>query len=346
MLGYGEYEYGWRKGYGMTRKHKDHKSGATAGQAPSRSGSHKAVSSHHPYSDSESFSDDDAGLSPAMFQQDPPPPAYYQQQDAYYNNRPGPSQQAEVYYDNHPLSNRGSGPMGAYPGHPAGEYYGYENVQVQDFAQGTCRSGASRGHQPDARPGSARSGNHSGHQYESAHSHKCSSGSNSPSVKRSAYGSKRGAGLAPIHEGRPSHYLANGASAQQHYYDGKYPMQGRNRRTSAMMDEDPYGNQAPGHYPSRSRRTSAIMEEPQGSYVASHSTRQSKRSSAIIAPQGSRAGQYSIHNDFVSAKEVREAPRNKRDSGYFSGQPQHVSAKEKRHAKLIMGDRNVTLADF
>ncbi|KAL8811703.1 MAG: hypothetical protein Q9223_001517 [Gallowayella weberi] len=368
-------EHSMEKG-GWTRKRPGQKSGSSA-LAPVQKESIKVVSPIRRDADDGLYYDDaqDPGPPPPAYNQQPGTQhskhgASKQQQAAYYGDQTPPnwgsgrvdlraSRRDEADYGNGEVmgeysnhgsaqpklqrngsgaSNRGpsrpSARMDAYEGQGPDVRYSHADAPARYSAHSGSQRGSSRGPQRDSGAAKARSSHHSDREYESAHGNNRSS---KQSVKRSEYGSQRRTGLAPIQEDA---YYPAAADARKGKYTNQQLIRSRERRSAATF-EDQDDHEAAGQGSRHSKRSAINVLEP--SHHGHYSGRNPSESAKEEQQASHHTAQYSIHNDFAGPK---EGSRDRRDSGYESGRSPPAGSGEKRHAKLIWGDRNITLAEF
>ncbi|KAL8780919.1 MAG: hypothetical protein Q9213_006259 [Squamulea squamosa] len=342
------YEHGMRKGDGTrpgawTRKGPGHKSGAGAVKAPSRNVTVKR--------DLPDLRDDDEGQAyydigpkeapPVNQPGQLPPPAYNQQVKAYYSKRQIADQQQEVRQYSRPAQHRVAPLEGALLNRRIsaphqheqrrGVYPDDQGMRIHQEQQGRgmhleadlrrSRSHASNRNpgmqQPQGPPQRSPDPGPSHHHYPDEYPRSARSGHNYP-VERSQHGSQR---FAPV-QGRSFHHAPRltVADAFLQQGGGQSPIQGRDRRSaSAFYGQEDDDRQGP---------------PPAGAQG-------SNRGNGYPGSRGNGGErQYTVHNDFA------EAPRGSREPGYRTGPAKAGSGKEKQRAKLLMGNKTVTLADF
>ncbi|KAL8684122.1 MAG: hypothetical protein Q9224_006595 [Gallowayella concinna] len=314
------------------------------------------------------------------------PPPYAPREEPQHSKRGVSRQQQAAYYSDHPLSNRasavvdlrasgrdeaaygngqvaaaypnrgkpqsnlhrsGSGASNRGPGRASARMVAYEGqepgvpfriveapaaVPAPNHPHPGIQRGSSRSQHSKSSSATAQSSHHSDRQYESAHGN--THDSKSQSVKRSNHGSQRRTGLAPVQEDA---YYSGSAVARNGNYGGQPLVRSRTRRSAAIA-EDQHNHQSAGQASRHSKRSAIDVPRP------SHHSDRKPSGAAHEAQRGSHhTAQYTIHNDFAAPE---EATRGRRDSGYDSGRSPPAGSGEKRHAKLLGGDRNVTLAEF
>ncbi|KAL8767733.1 MAG: hypothetical protein Q9209_005819 [Squamulea sp. 1 TL-2023] len=336
------YEHSMRQGDGTrpgawTRKRPGQKSGAGAVKVPLRNIIMKRGPSELQDEDEgQAYYDDDQDGEPRVYQREPPPPpAYNQQEKAYYSKRQiadqqrkssRPAQNRNAPLEGAPLNQRNNVPY--YNHQKMGVLHDDQRRSVYQEEQGRgmhpeenlrrSRSHASNRNPPmqppQGLPQRSRDPGSSRHHYLDEPP---KSARNYP-IERSLHDSRR---LAPSQE-RSFHHapLLTVADAFLQQGGGQAPIQGRARRSAGAFYQQE-GDDRQGPHP----------HGGQGSY----------RGPGYPGSRGNGGEkQYTVHNDFA------EAPGGGRDPGCHTGSAKAGSGKEKQRAKLLMGKKTMTLADF
>ncbi|KAL8921636.1 MAG: hypothetical protein Q9172_003884 [Xanthocarpia lactea] len=323
------YEHGMREG-AWTRKGPHHKSGSSAVPPPSYK---QSVKGRYPASqadvENQAYYSDDEDAATLVSRRSEPPPAYTQQEQPYYSKRKVASQQQEAYYSNHPshnqlqemncynqpVQNRNSAHGGAYskrqnsPPYPDDREEGM--YPDQPNAQANLRRSGSHASNRGPPLQLLERSHHSSSHYESSRSHHADA---DPRLDHPAYYSDR--------EPRPSR--------SNHHRSQNHPVH-RSEHGSKRLAPIHEGSSHPAprlthaEIPSHKRREAPIRSREH-------------RTGGVAAAQGGR--QYTVHDDFV------QEPQGSRGLGHHTGSAKAGSGKKKQRAKLFMGKKEVTLANF
>ncbi|KAL8903309.1 MAG: hypothetical protein Q9171_007445 [Xanthocarpia ochracea] len=316
------YEHGMREG-AWTRKGPGHKSGSSAVPAPSHK---RSVKGGSPVSqadvENQAYYSDDGHADTLVARRSQPPPAYLKQEQAHYSKRQVANQQQGAYYSNHPshnqvqemnhynqpVQNRNSARGGAYPNRRNSAPY------PDDREEGMYPD------QSNAQANLRRSGSHA---------------------------SKRGPPLQLL-EGS-HHSSRRSESSRSHHTDAA---QYSNHEPKPSRSNSHRSQNHPVHRAEHgSQRLAPIHEGPSNhaprlihADILSHKRGEAPirsrehRSGDVAVAQGYR--QYTVHDDFA------EEPQGSLGVVHHTGSAKPGSGKRKQKAKLFMGKKEVTLANF